>query len=341
MFYSLLRPLLFCFEAETAHTLALNALRLSEAIKLLACLTPKKVEDPVKVMGLTFPNRVGLAAGLDKNGAYLDALSRLGFGFLEVGTVTPLPQPGNCRPRLFRLDEHAAIINRMGFNNDGVDACLSRIKARRQPSILGINIGKNAATPHANATSDYLVCFDKVYPYASYVAINISSPNTKGLRQLQETDALAPLLMQLKKRQAQLADRYGHYVPLVVKIAPDLADQEIKAIAKHLLAHQVDGVIATNTTLARSGIQKHKRASETGGLSGAPLRECATHVIRVLAAELDKALPIIGVGGILSAQDAQEKLAAGAELVQLYSGLIFRGPRLVRECATALATQAE
>lgn len=338
MFYPLLlRPLLFCLNAEEAHTLALQALRVADQLRLLPCLFPNNLHDPVKIMGLTFPNRVGLAAGLDKNGAYINALSRLGFGFLEIGTVTPLPQTGNARPRLFRIAKNKAIINRMGFNNSGVDTLVNHVIHARYQGILGINIGKNATTSVSNAADDYLICLDKVYPFASYVTINISSPNTKGLRQLQHADELGSLLHQLKTRQTSLADQYGHYVPLVVKIAPDLDDEEIGTIARILIKHRIDGVIATNTTLSRQGITDHVLAKEDGGLSGLPLREHSTRVIQRLAQALEHALPIIGVGGIMSADDAKEKLAAGASLIQLYSGLIYQGPGLIGACVKRLA----
>ena len=293
-------------------------------------------------MGLTFPNPVGLAAGLDKDGAYIDGLAALGFGFIEIGTVTPRAQPGNPKPRMFRVPEAQALINRMGFNNGGVDAFVRNVQASRfyqeQRGILGLNIGKNADTPIERATDDYLYCLDKVYPYAAYVTVNISSPNTKNLRQLQQASEIDALLSALKMAQSQLADKHGRYVPLVLKIAPDLDDEQIDTIASALLRNQIDGVIATNTTITRDAVQGLTHANETGGLSGAPVRDLSTRVIRALHQVLQGEIPIIGVGGILSGSDASEKMAAGASLVQLYTGLIYRGPALVGECASACAS---
>ena len=293
-------------------------------------------------MGLTFPNPVGLAAGLDKDGAYIDGLAALGFGFIEIGTVTPRAPPGNPKPRMFRLPEAQALINRMGFNNGGVDAFVRNVQASRfyqkRQDILGLNIGKNADTPIERATDDYLYCLDKVYPYAAYVTVNISSPNTKNLRQLQQASELDALLSSLKQAQSRLADTHGRYVPLVLKIAPDLDDEQIDTIASALLRHHIDGVIATNTTITRDAVQGLAHANETGGLSGAPVRDLSTRVIRALHQVLQGEIPIIGVGGILSGTDASEKMAAGASLVQLYTGLIYRGPALVRECASACAS---
>jgi len=293
-------------------------------------------------MGLTFPNPVGLAAGLDKDGAYIDGLAELGFGFIEIGTVTPRAQPGNPKPRMFRLPEAQALINRMGFNNGGVDAFVRNVQASRfyqeQRGILGLNIGKNADTPIERATDDYLYCLDKVYPYAAYVTVNISSPNTKNLRQLQQASEIDALLSALKMAQSQLADKHGRYVPLVLKIAPDLDDEQIDTIASALLRHHIDGVIATNTTITRDAVQGLTHANETGGLSGAPVRDLSTRVVRALHQVLQGEIPIIGVGGILSGSDASEKMAAGASLVQLYTGLIYRGPALVGECASACAS---
>jgi dihydroorotate dehydrogenase len=291
--------------------------------------------NPVDVMGLHFPNRVGLAAGLDKNGSAIDGLSGLGFGFLEVGTVTPRAQPGNPKPRLFRLPEHQAIINRMGFNNAGVDALGERLAHVRYRGILGINIGKNFDTPMEKAVDDYLICLDKAYPLASYIAVNISSPNTKNLRQLQGASELDALLGTLKSRQTALADRHGKYVPLALKIAPDLDSGQIVNIADALKRHRIDAVIATNTTLGREGVEASPLANEAGGLSGSPLFEKSTAVIRDLAQALGGELPIIAAGGITSGARARAKLDAGAALVQIYSGLIYRGPQLVRECIEA------
>jgi dihydroorotate dehydrogenase len=293
-------------------------------------------------MGLTFPNPVGLAAGLDKDGAYIDGLAALGFGFIEIGTVTPRAQPGNPKPRMFRVPEAQALINRMGFNNGGVDAFVRNVQASRfyqeQRGILGLNIGKNADTPIERATDDYLYCLDKVYPYAAYVTVNISSPNTKNLRQLQQASEIDALLSALKMAQSQLADKHGRYVPLVLKIAPDLDNEQIDTIASALLRHHIDGVIATNTTITRDAVQGLTHANETGGLSGAPVRDLSTRVVRALHQVLQGEIPIIGVGGILSGSDASEKMAAGARLVQLYTGLIYRGPALVGECASACAS---
>lgn len=331
--YSLLRPLLFALNPETAHHVTLSALQTAHRLGLLPLIAKQPAADPRTVMGLAFPNPIGLAAGLDKNGSYIDALAALGFGFIEIGTVTPRPQPGNAKPRLFRLPEAQAIINRMGFNNLGVDALLENVKNARYKGILGINIGKNFDTPIERAADDYLIGLRKVYNHASYVAINISSPNTKNLRQLQGGDELDALLSRLKAEQEKLAERYGKYVPLALKIAPDLDSGQIQQIATLLMRHRIDAVIATNTTLSRIGVEHLLHHNETGGLSGAPVKEKSTEVIRQLAAALQGALPIIGVGGILSGSDAVEKIQAGASLVQVYSGLIYRGTDLVAECA--------
>jgi dihydroorotate dehydrogenase len=288
-------------------------------------------------MGIDFPNPVGLAAGLDKNARVIDGMAALGFGFIEVGTVTPLPQPGNPKPRLFRLPEVQGIVNRFGFNNLGVDQLLRNVEAAKYRGVLGINIGKNFATPMENAVDDYLICLRKVYSHASYVTVNISSPNTKNLRALQEKEALSSLLQSLKQEQTKLADRHGKYVPVVLKIAPDLSLEQIHEIADLLMAHKIDGVIASNTTLSRDAVQGLKHADQAGGLSGAPVREKSTWVIRELAQRLQGSLPIIGVGGISSGDDALEKMAAGADLVQLYSGLIYQGPGLVHDVCRKLA----
>ncbi|MDO8413157.1 MAG: quinone-dependent dihydroorotate dehydrogenase [Gallionellaceae bacterium] len=339
--YSLLRPLLFALDPETAHHVTLDGMQLAHKLGLLPIFVQRPHAHPHTVMGLTFPNPVGLAAGLDKNGAYLDALAALGFGFIEVGTVTPRPQPGNPKPRLFRLSDEQAIINRLGFNNLGVDALLANVKRARYRGILGINIGKNFDTPITHAAADYLICLRKVYAHASYVTLNISSPNTQNLRQLQGGDELNALLLALKIEQEKLAEVHGKYVPLVVKIAPDLDNEQIQQIATLLLRHRIDGVIATNTTLSRSGVEHLPQHAEAGGLSGAPLRDKSTTVIRQLATALQGALPIIGVGGIMNGQDALEKVRAGATLVQLYSGLIYRGPHLVSEACAALNTKEQ
>ena len=334
--FQLLRPALFALDPETAHHATLDALRTAHCLGTLPFVVKRPADDPRTVMGLTFPNPVGLAAGLDKNGGYIDPLAALGFGFIEIGTVTPRPQPGNPKPRLFRLPQAQGIINRMGFNNDGVDALIGNVKRAKFKGILGINIGKNADTPIEKAAEDYLIGLRKVYAYASYVVINISSPNTKNLRQLQGGDELDALLGQLKAEQEKLAQQHGKYVPLAVKIAPDLDGDQIKQIAALLIKHRIDGVIATNTTLSRDGVENLPHGNETGGLSGAPVREKSTAVIRQLAAELQGALPIIGVGGILKGADALEKIQAGAALVQFYSGMIYRGWELVAESAAAI-----
>ncbi|HZS80001.1 MAG TPA: quinone-dependent dihydroorotate dehydrogenase [Herbaspirillum sp.] len=337
--YAFARPLLFSLDAESAHHLTLSALRRAAALGMTGCIS-KPAADPRTVMGITFPNSVGLAAGLDKDGSYIDGLAALGFGFIEIGTVTPHAQPGNPKPRMFRLPAAHAIINRMGFNNGGVDAFVANIQASRfyqsKQGVLGLNIGKNADQPIERAAADYLYCLEKVYPYAGYVTINISSPNTRNLRQLQGASELDALLSQLKEAQQRLADRYKRYVPLALKIAPDIDSEQIKNIADALLRHKLDGVIATNTTITRDAVKGMLHGEETGGLSGAPVFELSNQVVRGLKAELGDALPIIGVGGILSGSNAKAKMQAGASLVQLYSGLIYRGPALVKECADAL-----
>lgn len=334
--YALLKPLLFKLDAERAHHVTLDGLNAASRLGLLALLPKPEQCRPRHVMGLDFPNAVGLAAGLDKNGAYIDALAALGFGFIEVGTVTPRPQPGNPQPRLFRVPEARGIINRFGFNNAGVDALVENVRNAHFDGILGINIGKNFDTPNERAVDDYLVCLRKVYGHASYVTVNISSPNTKNLRQLQEKEALENLLSSLKAEQGLLAEKHGRYVPVVLKIAPDLTTEQVTEIAALLRQYRFDGVIATNTTLSREGVEGLPNTTETGGLSGAPVRDKSTAVIRHLAATLQGEIPIIGVGGILNGADAQEKIKAGASLVQLYSGLIYRGPALVRETCAAL-----
>ncbi|MDO9047518.1 MAG: quinone-dependent dihydroorotate dehydrogenase [Methylobacter sp.] len=334
--YPLLRPLLFTLDPETAHEVTLKLLNAVYISGLPKLIYPKIDNKPVNVMGLDFKNPVGLAAGLDKNGDYINALAALGFGFVEIGTVTPRPQPGNPKPRLFRLPEHQAIINRMGFNNLGIDHLLAQVKQSRYSGILGINIGKNFDTPIENAADDYLIGLRKAYTSAGYITINISSPNTKNLRQLQQGDEIRSLISALKEEQLKLQQEHGKYVPLALKIAPDLTADEITHIAKLLLEFEIDGVIATNTTIARDMIADHPLANETGGLSGAPIKEKSTFVVRRLAAELNGKIPIIAAGGILSADDAQEKLAAGASLVQIYSGLIYRGPQLIEDIVKSL-----
>lgn len=323
--YGVARPFLFSLDPETAHRLGL---------RLAALVAPRRFEKPVRAMGLEFANPVGLAAGLDKDAAHIDALARLGFGFIEVGTVTPRAQPGNPKPRLFRLPQREALINRFGFNNVGVDAFLANIARRRWRGVLGINIGKNASTPVERAADDYKLCLEKVYAAASYVTINISSPNTAGLRSLQARDSLEDLLSALGETRERLAARHGRRVPLVLKIAPDLAPEDIPSIAASVQRHDIDGVIATNTSLSREGVESLRHAGEAGGLSGAPILKKSTAVLR----EFARALPqttLIGAGGIMRGADAAEKFAAGAALVQLYTGLIYRGPDLVAECVSA------
>ena len=334
--YSAIRPLLFSLDPETAHHLTLDLLKLAQLSGLSGLISVQSTAKPVKVMGLEFNNPLGLAAGLDKNGDYIDALAALGFGFIEIGTVTPRPQPGNPKPRLFRLPEHEAIINRMGFNNLGIDHLLEQAGKRCYKGILGINIGKNADTPLERATEDYLIGLRKSYAAASYITINISSPNTKNLRQLQQGDEIKHLLESLKNEQNRLHSQHGKYTPIAVKIAPDLNDEEIRHIAGLLLDFGIDGVIATNTTIARDKIEGHMHAGESGGLSGAPVKDAATRVVRSLAEALQNRVPIIAAGGILNVEDAQEKLKAGASLLQIYSGLIYRGPKLLEEILNGL-----
>lgn len=333
MLYSLARPLLFSLAPERAHELTLSLLKSSHKMGMIRQNVAVK---PVTCMGIEFPNPVGLAAGLDKNGAYIDALASQGFGFIEIGTITPRPQPGNPHPRLFRLPKAKAIINRMGFNNDGVDKLIENVKAAKFKGVLGINIGKNADTPVEKAVDDYLICLEKVYNYASYITVNISSPNTKNLRSLQSGDALTELLETLKNRQLELAQEHQHYVPLVLKVAPDLEAEDIAFIAKQLLQYKIDGLIVTNTTLSREGVEGLEHAEEAGGLSGAPVFEKSTACLAAFAEELKGQIPLIGVGGILSGADALAKKKAGASLVQVYSGLIYTGPELVKDCVAAL-----
>lgn len=334
--YSLASPVLFQFDAESVHDFTLKSLKTAERIGALKLYPSAPICQPRQVMGIAFPNPVGLAAGLDKNAAVIDGMAALGFGFIEVGTVTPRPQPGNPKPRLFRVEEAQGVVNRFGFNNLGVDNLIENVKAAKYQGVLGINIGKNFDTPNERAVDDYLICMRKVYPYASYITVNISSPNTKNLRALQEKEALSDLLATLKQEQLKLADTHGRYVPVALKIAPDLALDQVNEIADLLMAHKIDAVIATNTTLSREAVQGMKNADETGGLSGAPVREKSTLVIQQLSQRLQGALPIIGVGGILSGADAVEKIAAGASLVQVYSGLIYKGPKLVHDICKTL-----
>ena len=337
--YSLLRPWLFSLDPEEAHHLTLSNLDRAERWGILRCLIKQPAADPRTVCGITFPNPVGLAAGLDKDGKHIDALAALGFGFLEIGTVTPKPQAGNPKPRMFRIPEAQGIINRMGFNNDGVDACVMRVRKSKfwqSGGVIGLNIGKNATTPIEDAASDYVTAMEAVYEIASYITVNISSPNTQNLRALQGEEMLRSLLGSLQLARESLSDRYGVRKPLFLKIAPDLDTNDINLIADLLLEFQIDAIIATNTTIARDAVQGMKYGSEAGGLSGAPVRNASNQVIKTLNHRLQQQIPIIGVGGIMSGKDAKEKIDAGASLVQLYSGLIYRGPDLITECAQAL-----
>ena len=334
--YLLARNLLFRLSAESAHDLALDMIGAGNRLGLAGLMAASVPDKPRKVMGLIFDNPVGLAAGLDKNADCIDGLGRLGFGFVELGTVTPRPQPGNPKPRMFRLEEKQAIINRMGFNNLGVDHLVENVRKSKYKGVIGINIGKNVDTPVESATEDYLTCLRKVYPHAGYVAINLSSPNTPGLRKLQFGEALRQLLDALKNEQALLGERYGRKVPLAVKIAPDMTDEEIADIARSLIDHGIEGAIATNTTVERDAVKGIKHADEQGGLSGAPLTGRSTEVIKTLAGELSGKLPIIGVGGVDSAEAAAAKIKAGASLVQVYSGFIYKGPALIRQVAEGI-----
>jgi len=335
--YGLARPFLFGLDAERAHALGLASIELAYRSGINPLLARKVEPLPTPVFGLNFPNPVGLAAGMDKNGAHIDALLGLGFGFVEVGTVTPRPQPGNPKPRMFRLAQHKAVINRLGFNNEGVDVMVRNVgRARRKQGLLGINIGKNKDTSNERAVSDYLYCLERVYPLADYITVNISSPNTAGLRELQEEQALRRLVGTLRDAQETLGAQHGKRVPMLVKIAPDLTDEDIEAIARVLCDLSVDGVIATNTTVSRMGVQSHRLADEAGGLSGAPLMRQSTMVLRKLRTRLPDHIPIVGVGGILSGADAVAKMSAGASLVQSYTGLVFRGPELIHECVEAI-----
>ena len=346
--YGLARPFLFQLDPETAHELTLDGLARTQGTPLSWAWCNGQINDPVTLAGLHFPNRVGLAAGLDKNARAIDAFASMGFGFVEVGTVTPLAQPGNPKPRMFRLPQAHALINRLGFNNAGLDAFVNNVRNSRfqstreaNPSrrrmLLGLNIGKNAATPIERATDDYLLCLAGVYPYADYVTVNISSPNTKNLRDLQSDAALDGLLSALKSRQGELAAQHGRQVPLFLKIAPDLDEAQVQVIADALLRHAMDGVVATNTTRSREAVQGMAHAEEAGGLSGAPVLEASNRVIRQLRTALGQNFPIIGVGGVMSGADAVSKIEAGANVVQIYTGLIYKGPELVSEVAKALA----
>ena len=337
--YSLLRPWLFCLDPEQAHNLTLSNLDRAQRWSLLERFITKPIADPQTLCGITCPNPVGLAAGLDKDGKHIDALAALGFGFLEIGTVTPKPQPGNPKPRMFRLTEAQAIINRMGFNNDGVDACVARVHRShfwQKGGVLGMNIGKNASTPIEEAASDYILGMEAVYEIATYITVNISSPNTQHLRALQGEEMLRSLLSSLDEARKRLSDRYGIRKPMFLKIAPDLDTDDINLIADLLLEFGIDAVIATNTTIARDAVLGMEHGEEAGGLSGAPLQAVSNLIIKTLKVRLGNSLPIIGVGGILSGADAREKIMAGASLVQIYSGLIYKGPELVNACARAL-----
>ena len=341
--YALTRPFLFGMDAEAAHELTMDMLARGQRTPLQWAWCNETVDDPVELAGLTFPNRVGLAAGLDKNARCIDALGAMGFGFVEVGTVTPKAQPGNPKPRMFRLPEARALINRLGFNNEGLDAFLANVQKarfrsqpRKHPLLLGLNIGKNATTPIEDATRDYLTCLEGVYPHADYVTVNISSPNTQNLRALQSDAALDGLLETIASRREALASQHGRRVPVFVKIAPDLDEAQVAVIAATLQRHGMDGVIATNTTISRAAVQGLRHAEETGGLSGAPVLAASNQVIRQLRAALGSRYPIIGVGGVLGAEDAVSKIRAGADVVQIYTGLIYEGPALVAQAARAI-----
>ncbi|HSC98652.1 MAG TPA: quinone-dependent dihydroorotate dehydrogenase [Casimicrobiaceae bacterium] len=334
--YPLFRPLLFAADPELAHDITLRGLDAAARLGVAQLATPRVPESPVVAMGIRFPSRVGLAAGLDKNGEHLPGLAALGFGFLEAGTVTPRPQTGNPRPRMFRVVPARALINRLGFNNGGVERFVANVERSGYRGILGVNIGKNFDTPNERAADDYVTCLRAVYARASYVTINVSSPNTRGLRDLQEESALSALLARITTERDGLAQHHGRRIPLAVKISPDLNSAAVEAVARLLVRHGIDGVIATNTTVAREGIEGLPNADEQGGVSGAPLTALSTAVLQALARAIDGALPLIGVGGIMSAEDARTKIRAGATLVQLYTGLVYRGPQLVTECLRAL-----
>jgi dihydroorotate dehydrogenase len=331
MLYSFIRPLLFSLSPETAHQVTLQLLNGIYQVRLTPLIFGKIPSAPCTVMGLNFPNPVGLAAGMDKNGEYIESLAALGFGFIEVGTITPRPQPGNPLPRLFRLPGEKAVINRMGFNNKGMDYLIKNINKSRFSGILGVNLGKNVDTPLTQAVDDYLIGLRQVYPYADYVTINISSPNTPGLRQLQQGEELAPILKSLKGAQTQLSQQHEKYVPLVIKISPDLSEKELKVVAEKIISYQIDGVIATNTTLLRTGIKNSPFVNEYGGLSGAPLSALATRTVQLMNKYLENRIPIIASGGIMTVADAQAKWEAGASLIQIYTGLIYQGPYLIKE----------
>ncbi|MFT6733466.1 MAG: dihydroorotate dehydrogenase [Polaribacter sp.] len=336
LFYPIARSFLFQLDAEKIHDLTLHWLAKIQNTPLQSLISQSKVDDPVECFGLTFPNRIGLAAGLDKDGCCIDAFAAMGFGHIEVGTVTPRAQPGNAKPRLFRLPKAQGLINRFGFNNLGVDNLIENVKKSKFKGILGINIGKNFDTPVAEATQDYLICLEKVYPYASYITVNISSPNTANLRQLQFGEALEELLFAVKLKQKALTEEYSIKKPILIKIAPDLNDEEIDSLVKTFIKHDIDGLIATNTTMSRDGVEDLHHANEQGGLSGAPLFNASTEVVKKLSKKINGAFPIIGVGGIDNANKAKLKIEAGATLVQIYSGFIFQGPGLIDSIAKTL-----
>lgn len=334
-FYPVLKPLLFRMDAERAHVWTTAMMRMAHAFRLLGSEAPPDVK-PLEVFGLRFPNVLGLAAGMDKSASCVDAWGAVGFGFVEVGTLTPRPQPGNPKPRLFRLPEHSALINRMGFNNPGIESAVARLKKRRTKAVVGVNIGKNFDTPNEKAHEDYVKCLRAAYPVADYIAVNISSPNTKGLRDLQGEEAIRHLVGTLRQEQGKLGFEHGRHVPVLVKIAPDLSDVQIEALARVFNELSIDGIIATNTTIARDAVVGHPLAEQAGGLSGAPVTKRSTEVIRAFRQLLRPASPIIGVGGIMCGADACEKLDAGAALVQIYSGLVYRGPALIGDVLDAV-----
>ncbi|MDX1474185.1 MAG: quinone-dependent dihydroorotate dehydrogenase [Reinekea sp.] len=334
--YQFFKKILFMLSAETAHELTIDAFAAVTNLSLSGAIPGPKKQKPVNVFGIEFPNAVGLAAGLDKNGDAIDALGAFGFGFVEVGTVTPKPQPGNPQPRLFRIPEKEAIINRMGFNNKGVDYLVERVKKSNYSGVIGINIGKNKDTPEEEAVNDYLICLEKVYPVADYIAVNLSSPNTPGLRNLQFGENLAKLISALKARQQELDESHKH-TPILIKIAPDLTDEEVKSLAATFNELKVEGVIATNTTVSRDAVEGCVNAEETGGLSGSPVRDQSNHILKLFREQLDDSIPLIGVGGVMSEHDAEEKLKMGADLVQVYTGFIYQGPGLIKKAVERLA----
>ncbi|HEX4481758.1 MAG TPA: quinone-dependent dihydroorotate dehydrogenase [Rudaea sp.] len=334
--YALARPFLFCLDAERAHDIGLSGIETAYRTGLGALFSAKPAPLPTRAFGIDFPNPVGLAAGLDKNGAHIDALAALGFGFIEIGTSTPRPQAGNPKPRMWRLPEHTAVINRLGFNNDGVDALVRNVERARFRGVLGINIGKNKDTPNERAVDDYLVCLERVYACASYVTVNISSPNTQGLRDLQEEETLKRFVGTLRDAQERLTTKHGARKPMLLKIAPDLSDAELDGVASVLRDAKIDGVICTNTTIDRAAVNGAPHAEEAGGLSGKPLFAKATSVLRGMKQRLGDVMPIIGVGGITSGSDAAAKIDAGAALVQFYTGMVYRGPALIAECVESI-----